>query len=79
MVDSSGKEFRRLKGSGRVYEQPCQQCGNDFFRERGTLKNIVRKLVEQLLTGVGTPCLNLKLKAWKTSNQNQKGAMILIL
>jgi uncharacterized OB-fold protein len=39
MVDSSGKEFRRLKGSGRVYEQPCQQCGSDFFpRKRNTQK-----------------------------------------
>lgn len=39
MVDSSGREFRRLKGSGRVYEQPCQQCGGDFFpKKRNTQK-----------------------------------------
>jgi hypothetical protein len=39
MIDSSGREFRRLKGSGRVYEQPCQQCGGDFFpRKRNTQK-----------------------------------------
>lgn len=39
MVDSSGREFRKLKGSGRVYEQPCQQCGGDFFpRKRKTQK-----------------------------------------
>jgi hypothetical protein len=39
MFDSSGKEYRSLKGSGRVYEQPCQQCGEDFFpRKRNTQK-----------------------------------------
>jgi hypothetical protein len=39
MVDSSGREYRKLKGSGRVYQQPCQQCGGDFFpKKRNTQK-----------------------------------------
>lgn len=39
MVDNLGREFKELKGSGRVYEQPCQQCGGDFFpKKRNTQK-----------------------------------------